>query len=271
MKNVIQYISIFTLVWALAGCSDDDEIKTDPTAGLVKIQEGYALGAAARVEMWADEELFAGYNNLYVSLFDSVSGDRIKEAEVQFVPTMTMEGGMKHGCPVRNPEGNQAVNELFSGSALFIMPTSGMGAWHMQVTIRNGRNEKTGTAAFSMEVLNPATACMRSFVGGTGKKVFVFYTFPAKPKVGVNDIDLAIYEMVSGFRFDPITDYQVSLEPEMPSMDHGSPNNVNPAYGADGLYHGKVNFTMTGGWRLNFGLSRPGETSQEMFFDVTLD
>ncbi len=34
----------------------------------------------------------------------------------------------------------------------------------------------------------------------------------------------------------------------MPSMGHGSPNNVNPVHRELGHYHGSVNFTMTGDW-----------------------
>lgn len=43
----------------------------------------------------------------------------------------------------------------------------------------------------------------------------------------------------------------VTLTPEMPSMDHGSPNNVDPVHVGKGHYKGKVNFTMTGLWQLN--------------------
>jgi hypothetical protein len=40
----------------------------------------------------------------------------------------------------------------------------------------------------------------------------------------------------------------------MPTMNHGSPNNVNPVHKGNGHYKGKVNFTMTGLWRLHFTL-----------------
>jgi hypothetical protein len=51
--------------------------------------------------------------------------------------------------------------------------------------------------------------------------------------------------------FPAIENYSIEFEPEMPTMGHGSPNNVNPTYTANGLYDGTVNFTMTGYWRIN--------------------
>jgi hypothetical protein len=54
-------------------------------------------------------------------------------------------------------------------------------------------------------------------------------------------------------------------------MGHGSPNNVNPAHTTGARYAGKVNFTMTGLWRLNLRVQVPGEEPFETYFDVTLD
>jgi hypothetical protein len=269
MKNVIPYIIYASIVCFFTRCSDE-RVKTDPTAGLVMINEGYALGAAVKVELWAREELFTGFNNLYVALYDSADGERINEGHIHFVPTMTMDGGMQHSCPVSNPEDEDAVDELFPGKAMFIMPTSAMDSWTMQVSVHNHHNGKFGKAIFPVEVTNPASARVKSFVTEAGRKIFVSYNFPQTKRVGVNDVALAVYEMVSASEFVAVTDYQISLQPEMPAMEHDSPNNVNPVLGDDGLYHGKVNFTMTGDWRLHFGLSTPAETSQSLDFDVTL-
>jgi len=53
----------------------------------------------------------------------------------------------------------------------------------------------------------------------------------------------------------------------MPSMGHGSPNNVNPVLTKNGHYKGKVNFTMTGDWRINLELNKDGKTTKT-FFDL---
>lgn len=44
----------------------------------------------------------------------------------------------------------------------------------------------------------------------------------------------------------------------MPSMGHGSPNNVNPVHIEKGHYRGKVNFTMTGEWQIKLKVFKNG-------------
>jgi hypothetical protein len=69
----------------------------------------------------------------------------------------------------------------------------------------------------------------------------------------------------------PVNDYSIVLTPEMPSMGHGSPNNVNPTFSSNGHYTGKVNYTMTGDWRLNLSLSQSGTLVKELYFDVVVE
>ncbi|MDZ7648356.1 MAG: FixH family protein [Cytophagales bacterium] len=52
----------------------------------------------------------------------------------------------------------------------------------------------------------------------------------------------------------------------MPSMGHGSPNNVNPTHSSKGSYKGKVNFTMTGDWRLNLNISQGEAVLKDLLF-----
>ena len=63
----------------------------------------------------------------------------------------------------------------------------------------------------------------------------------------------------------------VEIDPQMPSMNHGSPNNVNPVHIENGHYLGVVNFTMTGWWQVNL-LIKDGEgniLADDVFFDIT--
>ena len=52
IKTILSLLFIFFVVASFFSCSDQD-IEAVPTAGLTKISEGYALGAAAKVEVWA--------------------------------------------------------------------------------------------------------------------------------------------------------------------------------------------------------------------------
>ena len=70
--------------------------------------------------------------------------------------------------------------------------------------------------------------------------------------------------------FPAVNDLTVAIEPEMPSMDHGSPNNIDPTLLEAGHYKGRVNFTMTGWWRVHINLLR-GTTvvTDEAYLDIT--
>jgi YtkA-like len=269
MKRIFLYLLISSFTLTLSNCTDD-EVLVDPTAGLIKLKEGYALGSATRIELWGRESFFAGYNKVTAVLYDSVSNQRITDAHIDYLPEMSMMGGMKHACPVEDPE-EESINEGFPGAIEFIMPTSDMGSWKLAVSVHNHLNNKTGKANLDITVINPATSCLKSFVTEQSEKIFIGYYFPEKMKVGVNDFEVTAYKMVGPYEFAPVEDYTIVLTPEMPSMGHGSPNNVNPVYTAGGHYKGKVNFTMTGDWRLNLSISKNGAAVKDLYFDVTLE
>ncbi|MCK4749963.1 MAG: FixH family protein, partial [Bacteroidales bacterium] len=57
---------------------------------------------------------------------------------------------------------------------------------------------------------------------------------------------------------------------EMPSMDHGSPNNENPVHTENGHYVGKLNFTMTGWWRVHITLKKGDDViCDDKYMDIT--
>lgn len=268
--KLTKYLSLAMLVTcvSLFSCSED-EVAIDPTAGLTKITEGVATDAGVKVELWANEELFVGYNSVFVALYDVASNKRITDAQVSFEPLMTM-ATMSHACPIENPSNENAINYLFPGSVSFIMGSGDMGSWKLTVKVHNRVTEKEGSVALDVFVATPSVSRLKSFVTSTGEKYFIAYTFPDKTKVGVNDVSVMLYKKETMMSFPGVGDFTMSMEPEMPAMGHGSPNNVNPVHTANGQYTGKVNFTMTGDWRLNLHLTK-GDLVQDVFFDVTLD
>ena len=71
------------------------------------------------------------------------------------------------------------------------------------------------------------------------------------PEVGKNDFEVTIHAKESGMLWPAVDGLTVEIEPEMPSMGHGSPDNVNPVNTSNGHYLGTVNFTMSGLWYVN--------------------
>ena len=75
-------------------------------------------------------------------------------------------------------------------------------------------------------------------------------------QVGLNDLDILISRQAAMMDFPAVEGLTVEFAPEMPSMGHGSPNNISPVSAGSGHYKGKVNYTMTGDWRLHFRLKK---------------
>ena len=266
MKSIIYNILfIFTLFILFTSCKDEIETThINPTEGLTKLQSTYVPATATKMEIWGKKNFFMGYNKLTIILLDSASNDTIKDAHIHLMPVMTMGSvmmAMQHACPVENPD-EEAVNGAFQGAVAFVMPTSTDGSWKLSVAVHNHQTDKEGTATLDVTVDNPATAVMSVFTATTAdaSKLVLSLVEPSTPKVGMNDIEFTLHRKESMMSWPADSTYSIEITPEMPSMGHGSPNNVNPTHTANGHYKGKVNFTMTGEWKINVAVKKDGAT-----------
>lgn len=268
------YIIVFSLF--LFSCSNEnEEIIVDPLEGYSKLADGYAIGAAAKVELWGQKNFFMGYNKLMVVLYDSINlNNKLNDANIHFSPlmTMTMNGMVtKHAAPVEDPE-EMAIEGVFPGAVAFVMPTATDGTWQLGVSVQNQKLNKEGELSFDIKVDNPATSVMSVFTAITpdNSKLVLSILEPSAPKVGMNEIEFTIHRKASMMDWPADDSYSIEITPEMPSMGHGSPGNVNPVSSGNGHYKGKVNFTMTGEWRVNVLVKKDGEdVSQNLFFNIT--
>lgn len=268
------YILIFS-AFLFSCTSNNEEPLIDPLDGYTKLKDGWAIGASAKVELWGHKNFFMGYNKLSVVLYDSLNlKEKITDAHIQFSPLMNMNmNGMitQHAAPVENPE-ETAVDDVFPGAVAFVMPTSIGGTWKLGVSVHNHKYNKEGEANFDITVDNPATTAMNVFTAITpdANKLVLSLLEPSAPKVGMNDIEFTIHRKASMMDWPADDSYTIEITPEMPSMGHGSPNNVNPVSSGNGHYKGKVNFTMTGEWRVNVLVKKDGQAvSKDLFFNIT--
>lgn len=251
-RNLI--LSVFAVLFSMLlmiSCSKDNTTTPDPTLGYLKLASGFAAGAATKVEIFAADSAFTGYNKFYIALTDSATGTYIENAQITLTPTMTMPM-MSHSAPKENPSSTNAVDKLFPCSVSFIM-ASMSGTWTLAVNVQNLVNNKSGMVTFTINVKDPSPAKMFSFVSLTDNttKFFVGFIPPTKPIVGINDFEFVVYKKQSMMMFPADSSLNVSFIPTMPTMGHSSPNNINPVYIGNGHYKGKVNFTMTGLWRMS--------------------
>lgn len=230
---------------AFTACKKDD---TRPADIINKNKIAEITGNNITATLWSDSKtLQTGYNRLYVSLKDG-QGNEIKNATVAYVPEMDMTS-RKHGSPAEQPLYNNET-KLYEGAVVFTMPTSEMGTWELGVSV-NG-----ATVSFPLTIDEAPQKRSGVYVGTDGNKYVLALVPPAKWQVGLNDLDILISRQAAMMDFPPVEGLAVEFTPEMPSMGHGSPNNINPVAAGNGHYKGKVNYTMTGDWRLHFRLKK---------------
>jgi hypothetical protein len=270
-------LSLFALsLLAIASCTkttDPEPTVKDPFAGLTLIGETEAVGSGAIVKIYAEDELFVGYNRIHVAVYDSANHNtQLTDAHVTFMPMMDM-GMMKHSCPVENPSTVvESGTNTFKGAVVFIMPTTATGSWDLGIHIHNHANNQEGMATLPITVVEKEEPRLISFISDyDSAKVFVTRIDPVNPEIGLNDIVFGVYKKETMMSFPAIDGYLMEMEPEMPSMNHGSPNNVNPVSMGNGMYKGVVNFTMTGYWKINLDIkTATGDNVKlDQFFDVT--
>jgi len=251
-------ISILILLWA---CSCKKETISSsqypiPT-NLKMVTSGYAAGAATRVVIYAENDLFAGYNQLYIALYDSVSNVRITQAQISlFMSSLSGSGTSLQGV-VENPVGTQAYNGLFNCAAVF---TSANSNWVLTVQIKGLANQKAGSSVNGINVVQTSPARSYSLTPqNETSSIFVCLVQPYNPQLGVNNLELAIYKQTTTGAYVADSSYQVTMSAEMPAMQGmNSPNNVNPVYTTNGHYLGKVNLIMGGNWQISVGLMKGG-------------
>lgn len=274
MKVSMKFLIVGTaLVSTLfAGCKkeEDPTPSTSNTDGLVMIASGYTDEGAIKVNLYSTDSLYSRYTNFFVEVRDSASNTVIEDAHIELMPMMDMTT-MMHSAPFENPSSTDAVNGLFPCAVVFQMP--GDMGWTLNIHVHEHVNGGEGEVTFPLMVKNPDPTRTRVVtpLNDPMSRLIISYVQPMDPKVGINDFEITLHSRETMMSFPGIENYTVEIEPEMPSMGHGSPNNVNPTDAGNGHYNGKVNFTMTGLWRINLNIM-DGSTvvDSTAYFEVTL-
>ncbi len=271
MKNLLTSWFIFLVVaCALTSCEggDDNVDPVDPTAKLKKIQDfqgsNYTISAYNE-----DGEWRLGYTKVYFTVKDKV-GNLISDARLSAFPEMDM-GTMTHSTP-RSEITKVEGEPLYEAYYAFLMYSGqGDGKWYYDIscTVGNVTESITDAVISVKNVFRPdgvtERRVIRSLVAidGSEKRYVVTLVEPIKPNVGINDITAYVHERKDANTYTPVENFKLKLDPRMPSMEnHSSPNNVDLTWDATGqIYKGKVNFSMTGYWKLNLILqNEKGET-----------
>ncbi len=256
--------SIPFLMMIAIGCSDSNSIDEEtPDPDLYKL--GAFTDNSVTITAYANAPLAVGYNEIYLDARDNHVP--VQNAQFRFLPMMHMEAH-SHASPFENPEtARDHVHNLYAAWVIFTMPSGMMGTWELQLSAENPANpgiEATGIIPVEVE----ASTRVKTFMTDNQTRYVLTWIEPASPKVGLNDLKISLHKRESMMSFPPVTNAVFDFEPWMPSMDHGSSNNVHPVHESHGFYKGKVNFNMTGDWELRFNIEIDGEDAGLHVFNL---
>lgn len=273
MNSIIKIITSLIVISTLFVSCNNDEPNNQNQIKYLKMAEAVSNGSTFNVEFYATDSLFVGYNNVYFKITNKSTGLAVRHATILLHPLMNM-GTSSHACPSEDPGDSLTSDGYFKGAILFSM--MGTNSWSLSVDVT--ANGKTETVLFPLDKVkstNPVKKIVVIDSLSTGSGTWTITKYPvtlietADWKVGNNPFEITIHTMASMMSFPCCSDMTVEITPEMPSMGHGSPNNVNPVSIGKGHYLGTVNFTMTGAWRINLVIKKDGRTlGSKNYFDI---
>jgi hypothetical protein len=141
-----------------------------------------------------------------------------------------------------------------------------LGAWELGVTFSDPVAGIEGEATFPIEVA-PSRLSGSFIAADDESKIFLMIVSPEAPSVGVQPFEVLVVRKESAMAWPPMDGLTLGINPEMPTMGHGSPDNENPVSVGEGHYRGRVNFTMAGPWTVSVSVRRGGEKIGEVVVD----
>ena len=210
---------------------------------------------------------YQGYNEIRLKITNTQTNEHINASGVTFLPVMTKADGSKTSCPYQYTPDYKPDGKYYSGYSVFTDKSNTTVNWKLYLSFMLNQKTYTFSKDITVNEQSNKNLNMTSFTGNDGEQYYIALISPQKPKVAENKLVAGIYKYnkpavstgnfpdPSQFSYSEVKGYTLQLDPRMPepSMgNHSSPNNKDLIQENDGLYHGIVNYTMTGNWTLNF-------------------
>ncbi len=245
---------IFLLGFTSCSRSDngDQKVEENPLADYNLLSTFTANGHD--LEIYSEEGQFTiGYNELFIRIKDEAADTYVRNADILWKPLMHMTG-MMHACPASALK-TTSDTSVYSGYLVFQMPGNTDEYWDLTFDYNIGGQDFSTSER--IEVNSPADGKRRvnSFMGSDDAR-YILAMMPIKPKEGVNDFSAVLFKMENMMDFPVAQNYRIKVDPRMPGMgNHTSPNNADLTFDVPtGIYKGKLNFTMTGYWKISLKL-----------------
>lgn len=263
MKFLIFFKTILCTILFAVSCSEVNENDLVNEPDLYKLGEFTDNGFT--VEAWAERPPSTGFNQLYFEVHEN--GVRFDRPHIHLIPMMHMEEH-SHTSPFDEPDHQRDdTHDLYKAWAIFTMPSGMMGSWELQITVHDA--DHSGLVASGViDIEVDDSKRVKTFISENEKRYVLTWIEPADPETGLNDLKIALHKRETMMNFPPVLNADFHFEPWMPSMDHGSGNNVAPIHDGNGFYSGQVNFNMTGDWELRFSITLDNEELGEHIFEL---
>lgn len=221
------------------------------------------------VELLTDTGLSTGLTPVYCRV--TAGGALVTDATVSFLPVMAMSSGMSHSAPVLGAATRDASGD-YATSVVFQMASSDMDSWSGKVSITRPGQAAAEATFPKLAVVDSGRAKTFSYAapgGGMTTKYVASLNFTGAPKVGLNPAIVTLHRMKDMMTFEADADATLELDPQMPSMGHGSPGTVQPVATSQGRYDAQVSFSMPGTWATKLTVKRAGTALGEVTFATT--
>ncbi|TCK83088.1 hypothetical protein [Albibacterium bauzanense] len=272
MKKIILFLA--AVCFAVASCTKE---KTDYEAEIdTVVTEHYEFKEAASINSEdykisieaLNGTFYKGYNEIHLIITNTQNNEKVNVSAATFLPIMTHADGSNISCPHQYDLLYKPDDNYFSGYSVFTSESNVNEEWELYISFTVANQTYTAKQSISVQDQPNKNLNMTAFTGKDDEQYFIALVSPQKPKIAENELVAGIYKFnkstnspsgtfpdPSQFSYTEVSGYTLMLDPRMPepSMgNHSSLNNKNLVQQSDGLYHGVVNYTMTGNWTLNF-------------------
>lgn len=277
--KLLKYIIVFFSIGILSSCTIE---KTNFEEELINNNEFLTFEEVSFLDIppyrvsirTLGGEFKKGYNEVKLSIKEKTSGEKIKFSEVYFIPSVLNDKKVLGTSPHLDELQYSAEDETYNGYVIFTELSSNSIDWKLVIRLYKGEEVFSNYVFLEVKEQHNKNLNMVSFTANDNKEYVLALVSPTQPKVAENPLTAGLFiknkptrtesntSDSERFFYSLVQNHKLLLDPRMPepSMgNHSSPNNKDLIQGKDGLYHGMVNYTMTGNWTLNFMLLNEAE------------
>ncbi len=267
MKSFLKAFTVcVVLPFVLFSCDDDDNyIDSSELENVALISTATVSGYT--IELYSEDALTTGYNNLYFRVLEGSDVTDISEMSIMPVMHMTM---MDHAAPYSQPTRMEGFEDYFAGYTVFIMPSGEMGTWDIEFDITTMANE---TISGMFEAVTVASSWrLTSVTSENDQNYYVTWYAPENPKTGDQELTVMVHKRENMMSFPAVVDAEVTIYPWM-DMGGGSGHSTNfeePVAMGEGMYTGSINYSMSGTWTTEVTVVDGDETIGTVLFEYSV-